>query len=58
MLTRAIRFSSLKRWALDVAQRRGMKRANVALARKLGVILHRMWVDATEFCWSRAATAA
>jgi transposase len=58
MLTRAIRFSSLKRWALDVAQRRGMKRAKVALARKLGVILHRMWVDATEFCWSRAATAA
>ena len=58
MLTRAIRFSSLKRWALDVAQRRGMKRAKVALARKLGVILHRMWVDATEFCWSRTATAA
>jgi transposase len=58
MLTRAIRFSSLKRWALDVAQRRGMKRAKVALARKLGVVLHRMWVDATEFRWSKAATAA
>ena len=58
MLTRAIRFSSLKRWALDVAQRRGMKRAKVALARKLGVVLHRMWVDATEFRWSKAAAAA
>ena len=46
MLTRATRFSSLKRWALDVAKRRGMKRAKVALARKLGVVLHRMWVDA------------
>jgi len=45
MLTRAVRFSSLKRWALGVAQRRGMKRAKVALARKLGVVLHRMWVD-------------
>ena len=43
MLTRAVRFSSLKRWALDVAKRRGMKRAKVALARKLGVVLHRMW---------------
>ncbi|MEF2074941.1 IS110 family transposase [Consotaella aegiceratis] len=52
MLTRATRFSSLKRWALDVAKRRGMKRAKVALARKLGVVLHRMWVDATDFRWS------
>jgi len=58
MLTRATRFSSLKRWALDVAQRRGMKRAKVALARKLGVVLHRMWVDATEFRWNKATLAA
>jgi transposase len=58
MLTRAVRFSSLKRWALGVAQRRGMKRAKVALARKLGVVLHRMWVEATEFRWSDAVPAA
>lgn len=32
LLTRAVRFSSLKRWAMDVAKRRGMKRAKVALA--------------------------
>lgn len=42
LLTRAVRFSSLKHWAMDVAKRRGMKRAKVALARKLAVILHRM----------------
>jgi len=42
MLTRVTRFSSLKHWALDVGKRRGMKRAKVALARKLGVVLHRM----------------
>ena len=53
MLTRAVRFSSLKRWALAVAQRRSMKRAKVALARKLGVVLHRMWVEATEFRWGK-----
>jgi transposase len=58
MLTRAVRFSSLKRWALGVAQWRGMKRAKVALARKLGVVLHRMWVEATEFRWSNAVPAA
>jgi transposase len=51
MLTRATRFSSLKRWALDVARRRGMKRAKVALARELGVVLHRMWMDATDIRW-------
>ena len=39
LLTRAVRFSSLKRWALEVARRRGMRRAKVALARKLAVIL-------------------
>jgi len=58
MLTRATRFSSLKRWALGVAQRRGMKRAKVALARKLGVVLHRTWVDKTDFRWTNAVAAA
>jgi transposase len=58
MLTRATRFSNLKRWALGVAQRRGMKRAKVALARRLGVVLHRMWVDKTDFRWTNAVAAA
>jgi transposase len=58
LLTRAVRFSALKRWALEVAKRRGMKRAKVALARKLAVVLHRMWVDGTTFRWGREAAAA
>ena len=58
LLTRAVRFSALKRWALEVAKRRGMKRAKVALARKLAVILHRMWVDGTTFRWGREGAAA
>jgi transposase len=58
LLTRAVRFSALKRWALEVARRRGMKRAKVALARKLAVILHRMWVDGTTFRWGRESVAA
>jgi len=59
MLTRVMRFSTLKRWALQVAQRRGMKRAKVALARKLATVLHRMWVDGAEFRFGKenAATA-
>ncbi len=58
MLTRVVRFSALKRWAMEVAKRRGMKRAKVALARKLAVILHRIWADGTVFRWSREAVAA
>jgi transposase len=53
MLTRTTRFSSLKRWALEVAKRRGLKRARVALARKLAVVLHRIWVDGTTFRWTK-----
>ena len=58
LLTRATRFSTLKRWALDVAKRRGMRRAKVALARKLATVLHRMWADGTEFVWGKDPAAA
>lgn len=58
ILTRATRFSALKRWAMDVAKRRGMKRAKVALARKLATVLHRMWMDATAFCWGKEPAIA
>jgi transposase len=57
MLTRTVRFSSLKAWGMAVARRRGTKKARVALARKLAVILHRMWVDGTTFRWSSEETA-
>ena len=40
----------LRSWAAQVAKRRGAKRAMVALARRIGTILHRMWKDGTEFC--------
>jgi transposase len=58
MLTRSSRFSTLKNWAMAVAKRRGMKRAKVALARKLAVILHRMWVDGSEFRYGKEVAAA
>ena len=49
MLTRPVKGSDLKKWALCVAQRAGMKKAKVALARKLSVVLHRMLADGTTF---------
>src|ERR1700745_680858 len=53
------KWSWLKAWALQIARRRGMKKAIVALARRLAVIMHRIWIDGTEFRWTREpATAA
>jgi transposase len=57
MLTRTMRMSPLKSWAMGVAKRRGTKKARVALARKLGVVLHRMWVDGTSFRWTSETAA-
>lgn len=51
------RNSWLKAWGLQVAKRRGMQRAAVAVARKLAVVLHRMWMDGTEFRWAREPEA-
>ena len=42
---------SVKWWGMEVAKRRGLKRVCVAVARKLAVILHRIWVDGTAFHW-------
>ena len=52
------KWSWLKAWAMQIARRRGMKKAIVALARRLAIILHRIWVDSTEFRWTREVTAA
>lgn len=57
MLTRTVRVSALRRWAMEVAGRRGMKRAKVALARKLAGVLHRMWANATDFRWGKEVIA-
>ena len=42
----------------QVAKRSGLRKAKVAVARKLAVILHRMWIDGTEFNWSKKEIAA
>src|ERR1700751_892899 len=57
MLVRSTRWSWLKAWAMQIAKRRGMKRAIVALARRLAGIMHRPWIDGTEFRWTREAAA-
>ena len=43
---------------MKIARQRGMKKAIVALARRLAVILHRIWVDGSEFRWTGETAAA
>ena len=51
LMTRSSQWSSLKAWGMHKAKTRGHRRAVIAVARKLAVILHRMWVDDTQFNW-------
>src|SRR5262245_5173941 len=53
LLTRVPKWSALKAWGMRLAKRNGLRKAKVAVARKLAVILHRMWIDGTEFNWSK-----
>lgn len=55
VMTRSRKWSSLRAWGLQVARRRGQRRAIVAVMRKLAIILHRMWTDGTEYRWAKDA---
>jgi transposase len=57
LLIRSTKWSALRAWGMNIAKRRGMARARVAVARKLAVILHRMWVDGSEFRWGKQVVA-
>jgi transposase len=58
MLIRTTKWSWLKAWAMKIAKNRGMKKAIVALARQLAVIMHRIWIDGTEFRRTKEVAAA
>ena len=57
LLTRTKQMSPLKSWGLRLVKRHGRKRGTVTVARKLAVILHRMWIDGTPYRWSDAEVA-
>ena len=58
LLVRSMKWSWLKAWAMKIARHRGMKKAIVALARRLAVIMHRIWVNGVAFRWTREQAAA
>ncbi len=57
LLVRSRKWSALRAWGMKIAKARGMARARVAVARKLAVILHRMWSDRTAFRFGREPAA-
>jgi transposase len=57
LLVRSQKWSVLRAWGMKVAKTRGMARARVAVARKLAVILHRMWSDGAEFRFGKEPSA-
>ena len=58
LLTRVSQWCKLKAWGHRLWKRIGFKKAKIAVARKLAVILHRMWRDGTDFIWSTSEVAA
>jgi len=55
LLTHGKKWSALKAWGMQLAKRRGLGKAKVAVARKLGVIMHQMWTTGEAFRWSSEA---
>ncbi|MGH0003476.1 transposase [Pseudovibrio ascidiaceicola] len=58
MLTRCTSGSSIKSWGMRLMRTKGRRRAVVAVARKLAVVMHRMWTDDTSFCRDGLEVAA
>lgn len=54
LLTHTRREFALKRWGQRLQQHKGTGKARVAVARKLAMILHRLWVTGETFDWQRA----
>ena len=53
LLTRVPKWCPIKAWGVKLAKRIGFKKAKIAVARKLAVIMHRMWCDGTDFQWTQ-----
>lgn len=58
MMMRTLAWSSLKTWGMRLMKTKGRRRALVAVARKIAIILHRIWLDGSEFRWGRTEAMA
>jgi transposase len=51
------KWSTLRAWGVKLAKRIGSRKACVAVARKLAIIMHRMWVEETDFRFGKPPVA-
>ncbi len=51
LLTHTKKWCPLKAWGVRLAKKQGMSKARVAVARKLAILMHRMWIDGKDFRW-------
>ena len=58
LLMRSMKWTAIKAWGTKLMKTKGRRRAIVAVARKLAVILHRMWADGADFRWNSAEAAS
>jgi len=55
LLVSSKKWSTLKAWGMKIAKKRGFSKARIAVARKLAIILHRMWITNEDFRWATKA---
>jgi transposase len=55
LLISSKKWSTLKAWGMKIAKKRGFSKARIAVARKLAIILHRMWITNEDFRWATKA---
>jgi len=58
VLTRSQKWSKLKAWGLKLMRKKGLKKASLAVGRKLAVIMHRMLLEQKEFIWGESPAKA
>jgi transposase len=57
LLTRSKKWSKLRAWGLKIQRKHGFKKACMAVGRKLATIMHRMWLDKTDFVYGEPKDA-
>ncbi len=57
LVIRSTEASSLRAWGLNLSKTKGHRRAVTAVARKLAVILHKMWMNGTDFQYGKIEAA-
>jgi transposase len=57
LLISSRKWSTLRAWGMKIAKKRGMNKARIAVARKLAIVLHRMWINEQDFHWTNKTEA-